>query len=273
MRRFALGAALAVAARTRAPGVEAGERARPILLWGRNESRAAWPVGVIPSAFTREHSEGALRKAHRATGLPMRCRAVRVQMRSTPRATGNGRNFCGALLMAGMLFSASGAAAEDVRLTPEMRTDLSERIDIKLTGRIDPRCQMSGGGEVKFGELRGGEGASALFGLDCNVPFDIDMRSSYGGLSHMTQPMGEGPFSGLLEYDVRLSLPTLRPTPAMVQGSYSSRQLMAKRTLSSGDGIAAGGGSLEFRMRRPEGVGLLAGAYRETLTLTVTPRM
>jgi len=165
------------------------------------------------------------------------------------------------------------AVAETTPITSEMRAGLSNQVDVKLTGRIDARCQMSGGGDIKFGELRGGEGASALFGLDCNLPFDIDMRSSYGGLSHATQPLGEGPFSGLLEYDVRLSVPTLRPTPATVQGSYSSRQLLAKRTLSSGDGIAAGGGSLEFRMRRPEGAGLLAGAYRETLTLTVTPRM
>ncbi len=177
------------------------------------------------------------------------------------------------VLALGLAGAASAAAAEGIPLTPEIRAGLSDRIDVKLKGRIDARCQMSGGGELNFGQLRGGEGASAAFGLDCNVPFDIDMHSTYGGLSHATQPLGEGPYSGLLEYDVRLTVPTLLPTPATVQASYSSRQLIAKRTLSSGDGISAGGGSLEFRMRNPEGAGLLAGRYRETLTLTVTPRM
>jgi len=168
-------------------------------------------------------------------------------------------------------FGASSACAEGI--SPELRAGLSDTINVKLTGRINARCLLSGGGEINLGELRGGEGAKASFGLDCNLPFNIDIHSQRGGLAHATMPQGQGPFAGLLEYDLQLSVPTLRPDPALVEGRYTSRELLGERTLSSGDGIGAGGGTLEFRMRQPEGAGLLAGRYTETLSLTVTPRM
>jgi len=170
-------------------------------------------------------------------------------------------------------FSASSAYAEGGAVSPDLRAGLSDRIDVKLMGRIDARCLLSGGGEIDLGELRGGEGARANFGLDCNLPFNIDIQSKRGGLAHATMPQGQGPFAGLLEYDLQLTVPTLRPDPASVEGRYTSRELLGERTLSSGDGIGAGGGTLEFRMRQPEGAGLLAGSYTETLSLTVTPIM
>ena len=156
---------------------------------------------------------------------------------------------------------------------PDKSVALGRSLDVGVTGRIASRCMLSGGGDIDLGELRGGEGAQAAFGLDCNVPFDIDVRSARGGLAHVTKPGGEGPFAGLLEYDLRLVVPTVRPAPATVEGRFTSRELLARRTLSSGDGISAGGGMIEFQTRRPEGAGLLAGRYTETVTLTVTPRM
>ncbi|MFE9084701.1 hypothetical protein ACQKKG_09160 [Brevundimonas sp. NPDC003935] len=179
----------------------------------------------------------------------------------------------GAMALALAVFSASAAYAEGTSVSPDLRAGLSDSINVKLTGRIDARCLLSGGGEINLGELRGGEGAKANFGLDCNVPFNIDIQSKRGGLAHATMPQGQGPFVGLLEYDLQLTVPTLRPDPALVEGRYTSRELLGERTLSSGDGIGAGGGTLELRMRQPEGAGLLAGSYAEILSLTVTPRM
>lgn len=165
------------------------------------------------------------------------------------------------------------AAAEVVSNPSDIRANMGDRLDVKLTGRIDARCLISGGSDIDLGELHGGEGAKASFGLDCNVPFEIDIRSARGGLAHSTLPQGQGPFSGLLPYDLRLTVPTLRPTPDLVEGRYTSRELLGARKLSSGDGIGVGGGTIEFQMHQPEGAGLLAGSYKETLTLTVTPRM
>lgn len=188
-----------------------------------------------------------------------------------PLGNAAGRLMAAAMAASGIL--ASPALAEGPSSTANAYAGMSNRVDVKLTGRIDARCMLSGGGDIDLGELRGGEGAKANFGLDCNVPFEIDIRSARGGLAHSTFPQGQGPFSGLLGYDLSLTVPTLRPTPDQVEGRYTSRELIGARKLSSGDGIGAGGGTLEFRMHRPEGEGLLAGAYSETLSLTITPRM
>ncbi|KQR53306.1 hypothetical protein ASF81_11980 [Brevundimonas sp. Leaf168] len=149
--------------------------------------------------------------------------------------------------------------------------DVGKTLNVTVTGRIVPRCEIQGGGDIDFGELTGGERATALFGLDCNVPFDLGVTSARGGLAHATKPQGEGPFSGVLPYDVTLTVPTLRPEPRTVRASFSSVDHTG--VLSSGDGIAAGGGKIEFRTRQPAGAGLLAGQYSETLTVTVTPRV
>ena len=163
---------------------------------------------------------------------------------------------------------ASTASAEPMR--DRDREDAARQLQVNVTGRIKASCQLRGGGDLNLGELHGGERATALFGLDCNVPFDLALRSQRGGLAHISQPQGEGPFAGTLPYDVLLTVPTLRPELAVVQASFQSTQMSGQ--LSSGDGIAAGSGKLEFRMRNAPGAGLLAGQYTETLTLTITPR-
>lgn len=168
---------------------------------------------------------------------------------------------------ASLALVATGAAAKPATSSIEVGKTLT----VAVTGRIVPRCEISGGGDIDFGELTGGERATALFGLDCNVPFDLGLTSARGGLAHATKPQGEGPFSGVLPYDVTLTVPTLRPEPRTLRASFSSVDHAG--VLSSGDGIAAGGGKIEFRTRQPAGAGLLAGQYSETLTVTVTPRV
>ena len=147
--------------------------------------------------------------------------------------------------------------------------DVGKTLNVTVTGQITARCEIQGGGDIDLGELRGGERVTGTFGLDCNVPFNLQMTSANGGLAHVSQPQGEGPFAGVLPYDVRLTVPTLRPTPAVVQGGFYSLQRTG--TLSSGDGISAGSSKIEIETRRPTGAGLLAGKYSETLRLTVTP--
>lgn len=149
--------------------------------------------------------------------------------------------------------------------------EVGKTLNVAVVGRIVPRCEIQGGGDVDFGELTGGEQATALFGLDCNVPFDLGVTSARGGLAHATKPQGEGPFAGVLPYDVTLTVPTLRPEPRVIRANFSS--IDHTGVLSSGDGIAAGGGKIEFRTRQPAGAGLLAGQYSETLTVTITPRV
>lgn len=147
------------------------------------------------------------------------------------------------------------------------------KLDAVVTGRIRDRCQLAGGGSISFGELTGRETAVAQLALDCNVPFALGFESARGGLTHATLPSGQGPFAGQLGYTVDIRVPTLSPRPAVIHGRFDSAELRTRRTLSSGEAIAAGGGRLEFRTLLPTGAGLLAGEYSETFMVTLTPQL
>jgi len=167
-------------------------------------------------------------------------------------------------------------AAPSARAEPNARTvgDVGVQLDVALNGHIVQRCEIRGGESIDLGELRGGLTAAADFGLDCNVPFDIQVVSTRGGLAHASQPLGEGPYSGTLPYDLNVTVPTLYPErEVIVRASFLSSNMIGRAVLSSGDGIASGRGSLELRTREPAGAGLLAGRYTETLTMTIIPRV
>jgi len=162
---------------------------------------------------------------------------------------------------------ASAAMAE-----PMMEAGRTSKLDVLVRGAITPNCRVSGGGEIDFGELTGGQEVRANFGLACNLPFDITFKSQSGGLAHASKPGGEGPFAGRLGYTLDVAIPTLSPAPATLGAAFDSESLMAGQTLTSGDAIAEGGGRIHIRTRRPEGAGLLAGEYSETISITVAPR-
>lgn len=165
-----------------------------------------------------------------------------------------------------MAAMASGVARAD-------SIESTSGFDVAVTGRIVADCRLSGGGTIDLGELTGNEVISADFGLRCNVPFDLSFESAHGGLAHVTKPRGEGPFAGTLAYTLNVAVPTLAPQDGMMSAAYSSSDLTARKTLTSGEAIAAGGGRLQIRTQRPQGAGLLAGEYVETLNVTLQPRV
>ena len=132
-------------------------------------------------------------------------------------------------------------------------------MDVILAGSISARCDISGGGDIDFGELVGNQTARARVALDCNVPFDVSFQSARGGLAHTALPAGEGPYSGTLDYTLDVRVPVIGPRRATLHGRYESRSLMSRKTLGSGDAIAAGGAEIEIRTGVPQGAGLLAG--------------
>ena len=163
--------------------------------------------------------------------------------------------------------TASTASAESAG------NDAATSLDVIVKGKITASCRLSGGGDIDFGELTGGQQVEADFGLACNVPFDISFQSQGGGLAHVNKPRGEGPFAGRLGYTLNVAIPTINPIPAVLSGTFASENLVAKKTLSSGEGIAQGGGRIRILTNRPEGVGLLAGEYSEVLNITLAPRV
>lgn len=172
-------------------------------------------------------------------------------------------------LMALVLAAAASAASAE----PMIDSGLVGSLDVIVKGKITPSCRLSGGGDIDFGELTGGQQVEADFGLSCNVPFDISFQSMRGGLAHAVRPGGEGPFAGVLGYTLNVAIPTVSPQAATLGGSFASEDLVAKKTLSSGEGIAQGGGRIQIRTDQLKGVGLLAGEYSEVLNITVAPRV
>lgn len=171
-----------------------------------------------------------------------------------------------AVLAAVAMLAGAGAVRAD-------SIESTSGFDVAVTGRIVSDCRLSGGGTIDLGELTGNEVVTADFGLRCNLPFDISFESARGGLAHVTKPRGEGPFAGTLAYTLNVIVPTLAPRRGVMSAAYSSTELTARKTLTSGDAIAAGGGQIQIRTQRPQGAGLLAGEYVETLNVTLQPRV
>lgn len=167
--------------------------------------------------------------------------------------------------VATVMVAAGGARADTIEST--------SGFDVAVTGRIVSDCRLTGGGTIDLGELTGNEVVTADFGLRCNVPFDLSFESASGGLAHVTKPRGEGPFAGTLAYTLNVAVPTVSPQDGMMSAAFSSAELVARKTLTSGDAVAAGGGRLQIRTQTPQGAGLLAGEYVETLNVTLQPRV
>ena len=72
-------------------------------------------------------------------------------------------------LVALMLAAAVASTASAEPMRDRDRDEAARQLQVQVTGRIKASCQLNGGGELNMGELRGGERATALFGLDCNV--------------------------------------------------------------------------------------------------------
>ena len=171
-----------------------------------------------------------------------------------------------ALLGAAAVLTGAGAVQAD-------SLESTSGFDVAVTGRIVSDCRLTGGGTIDLGELTGNEVVTADFGLRCNVPFDLSFESARGGLAHVAKPRGEGPFAGTLAYTLNVAVPVLAPQAGVMSAAYSSADLTARKTLTSGEAIAAGGGQLQIRTQRPQGAGLLAGEYVETLSVTLQPRV
>lgn len=172
------------------------------------------------------------------------------------------------------MFGAALPSAVQAHEPPSDVAAFTPELSVTLTGRIEDRCSISGGGTMALGELTPGEGATADFSLDCNVPFDVRILATNGGLTHLTKPDGEGPFAGRLPYDISLKIPTLNPGASMLTGSFSSTELAAEAVMTSGQAVAAPGSSrLALKTRNIPGAGLLAGDYSELLTISIEPRI
>lgn len=182
----------------------------------------------------------------------------------------NGARFAAIRLGAALLgvMALSEAAQADIPQSSDSRS-----VQFNVHGRIEQHCTMGSIGDVDFGDItRPNLSSSAHVQLSCNVPFAIRIQSAHGGLANVQYPQGQGPYSGTLDYTLGVAIPLRRPDSVMLERSFSSRELMSGRMLSSGDGIALDGMALTVALGRPSGeAGLLGGNYAETIVITIAP--
>lgn len=174
---------------------------------------------------------------------------------------------CGLASLA--VFFAGGASAEG----PTSPTDGTDRLTVEVAGHITPRCGMGSIADRHLGEITGG-GMSLRteLALDCNVPFALTFASANGGLAHRTLPLGQGPYSGRLGYQMQVDLPVRLPAQQTVTTSFNSDQMRAGAVVSSLNGISDGPARIRMNFETAAGAGLLAGRYSETVTITLAPR-
>ena len=143
---------------------------------------------------------------------------------------------------------------------------------IRVHGYIDQHCAISAPNEVDFGELQGAaKQADLKFGLDCNVPFVMQVQAQHGALTNQEYPQGQGPYAGSLPYALTFAIPTRRPGAAIVRRTFNSRDLIGGQMISSQGGIATEGMSVNVALGNSNSeAGLLAGEYGDTITLTIS---
>src|SRR3546814_15825922 len=85
-------------------------------------------------------------------------------------------------------------------------------------------------------------------------------------------PNGQGPYSGVLPYNLAVEMPVRYPSRQMVSRSFNSRQLLAGGVISSNGGLATAGMILAVDLGQPSGrAGLLAGDFSVPIQISHSP--
>ncbi|WP_428678327.1 hypothetical protein [Sphingopyxis sp.] len=144
---------------------------------------------------------------------------------------------------------------------------------MQVQGRVAEQCSIGRIEGMDFGDLtKRGKRASARIPFNCNVPFEVKVQSRFGGLAHVEQPQGEGPYAGVLPYSIGLQVAVRRPQSGVVSRTYQSADLRGGQQFSSAGGIASDGIAVDVALGQPSSdAGLLAGRYREVIEITISP--
>jgi hypothetical protein len=150
---------------------------------------------------------------------------------------------------------------------------------IELSGTVAPRCRMTSApalaGQPDLthrGEMR------AQFGIDCNTPFRLRVRSGEGGFSAQDRHDGN---ARLIPYEIAVAVDT--DSGANALGWCAADQLAdqsgscafgSREGWSSGDATAINrSGAVQLRWAAPREAGALPlGRYRDTIVVELAVR-
>lgn len=174
--------------------------------------------------------------------------------------------FAAGVVVAGMvLLSTNNAAADDL--------PAAKSLTLEVQGEIQEHCSFGPIPDLALGDLMTVRGEYRRHvALDCNIPIDINVKSSNGGLANTVYPNGQGPYKGKLGYRLSLAMPIRKPATSVVTGTFQSGQLTGGGTLSSNGGVALDGLELTMRFDQLRGDdALLGGDYSEVIEIMVSP--
>jgi len=176
-------------------------------------------------------------------------------MRATAFITAVAKSVCA---LVALTLGCVGLAAHAGEIDKSGRPELV----LKVEGDIAQNCSLGAVPSAALGDLtRPNLTADADFALECNVPFDVVVTSQNGGLRNIQHPNGLGPYGGVRGYHMTLAIPVRTPDDQLVTASYSARDLMAGKAISSAGGVAFNGGHIHLDLENPTAPGLAAGNY------------
>ena len=147
----------------------------------------------------------------------------------------------------------------------------AQDVTINLAGQIPTSCRLSGlANTITLGAVSAPGSTSLPFQVRCNTPFTFAVTSSAGALKTDAATPSPG-FTAAIPYTVELNIPT---NIGAIAGSCTSAALKQGGTgcsfPSSGQGVALAGDASLLLSWQTNAVAL-AGAYTDTLTLSVGP--
>lgn len=151
----------------------------------------------------------------------------------------------------------------------------NDEVSLELIGAIEPRCAITRlPGEVTLGDLTSPGGKDVFLTVDCNEHFGYQLASANGALTHLSSAISTDQFSTQLPYHIYVEIPTTGHT---IRDSFNSAELVPGSIDSAAFSDSEGGvafartATLRLAWTAPEQP-LLAGAYQDTLTLTLGAR-
>lgn len=175
------------------------------------------------------------------------------------------------------------AAASALALLAAPCAWAADEVQITIQGEIEPSCGLSGGGgAMQLGDISVAGEKALAFTVNCNAPFTYALVSAHGGLASASgAPVIGGAFQTLMPYAVSARFETdqgMFGDTALQSGDLTAAAAAPclADTFSascpfatSGAGIAINrGGELRLKWSAAT-TPLLAGAYADTITLTV----
>lgn len=164
--------------------------------------------------------------------------------------------------------------------SPAAATDIPDNLMPSLTykvhGEITSNCSLSQlGRDVRIVDLADpstdlarAAATSLPFEIACNTPVRVAMSSRNGGLKFQGAATSDGDFDPLVRYRARLDLPQHSGALDCASEAMGASQASCRDDINQP--ITSGHGAVDVRVTPGTGL-LLAGAYSDQVTVTITP--